>query len=81
MQHGCGIRLHERIPPGTRLLIDLIDTTERSAKGTVIDAVPLDSSRKDWLIGIELETSRNFWGLSDLPVDWSSPKEGPPRKF
>jgi hypothetical protein len=72
--HGCGVRAQERIRPGTRVLLDLL-TEERSAKGLVIDAVPLDSSGDDWLIGIELETSGNFWGLSDAPLDWLTETE------
>ena len=72
--HGCCVRAHERIRPGTRVLLDLL-TEERSAKGVVIDAVPLDSSGDDWLIGIELEASGNFWGLSDAPLDWVIEKE------
>jgi hypothetical protein len=67
--NGCGVRAQQRIRPGTRVLLDLL-THERSAKGVVIDAVPLDSSEDDWLIGIELETSGNFWGLSEAPLDW-----------
>ena len=72
--HGCGVRAQERIRPGTRVLLDLL-TEERSAKGVVIDAVPLHSSGDDWLIGIELETSGNFWGLSDAPLDWLTETE------
>jgi hypothetical protein len=72
--HGCGVRLPEKIPPGTRVLLDLL-TEERSAKGVVIDAVPLDGSGDDWLIGIELEASGSFWGLSDAPLDWLTETE------
>lgn len=56
------------------VVLDLL-TEERSAKGVVIDAVPLDSSGDDWLIGIELETSGNFWGLSEAPLDWLTQTE------
>lgn len=72
--HGCGVRARERIRPGTPVLLDLL-TEERSAKGVVIDAVPLDRSGDEWLIGIELETSGNFWGLSDAPLDWLTETE------
>lgn len=69
--HGCGVRTRARIRPGTRILLDLL-AEERSAKGVVIDTVPLDSSGRDWLIGIELETAGNFWGLANPPPDWST---------
>jgi hypothetical protein len=72
--HGCGVRAQERIRPGTRVLLDLL-TEERSAKGVVIDAVPLDSSGDDWLIGIGLEIPGNFWGLPDAPADWLTETE------
>lgn len=72
--HGCGVRVQERIRPGTRIVLDLL-TEERSAKGVVIDVVPLDRSGDEWLIGIELETSGNFWGLSDAPLDWLTETE------
>jgi hypothetical protein len=72
--YGCGDRAQERIRPGIRVLIDLL-TEKRSAKGVVIDAVPLDSSGDQWLIGIELETAGNFWGLSDAPLDWLTETE------
>ena len=73
--HGCGVRLRERIPPGTPVFLDLL-TEQRLAKGVVIDSVPLDTSGTDWLIGIELETFGNFWGLSDAPPDWSTEPGG-----
>jgi hypothetical protein len=72
--HGCGAWSQERIRPGTRVLLDLL-TEEPSAKGIVIDVVPLDSSGDQWLIGIELETAGNFWGLSDTPLNWVIEKE------
>jgi len=68
--HGCGVISHESIPPGTRVLLDLL-TEPRQAKGVVIDAVPLDNSGADWLIGIELASSGNFWGIVDAPSDWA----------
>ena len=69
--HGCDVRAHVRIPPGTRVLLDLL-TEHRNAKGVVVDAVPLDNSGADWLIGIELETFGNFWRLSYAPPDWGT---------
>lgn len=67
--HGCGVLLHERIASGTRVVIDLL-IEQRQTRGIVIDAVPIDSLGKDWLIGIEFEQFGNFWGLPDAPPDW-----------
>jgi len=72
--HGCGILLRERIPCGTRVVIDLL-IEQRQTRGIVIDAVPIDSSARDWLIGIEFEQFGNFWGLSDAPPDWRAGQE------
>jgi hypothetical protein len=77
--HGCGVRLRERIAPGTPVFLDLL-TEERNTKGVVIDAVALDNTGTDWLIGIELNTFGNFWGLPNAPSDWSAEGHGPPRK-
>ena len=72
--HGCGVVTHEWMPSGTRVLLDLL-TDPRQAKGVVIDAVPLDDSKADWLIGIELANFGNFWGLLDAPSDWRTQSE------
>jgi hypothetical protein len=53
------------------VFIDLL-TEERQAKGCVVDAVSLDNSGTDWLIGIEFDKVGNFWGLSDPPLDWGA---------
>jgi hypothetical protein len=69
--HGCGVRLEQRIAPGTGVFLDLL-TEERQAKGRVVDAVSLDNAGTDWLIGIEFAKVGNFWGLSDPPLDWGA---------
>jgi len=69
--HGCGVRMQEKIPSGTRVLLDLLHMDKCSAKGVVIDVVPLENSEAKWLIGIELETAGNFWGLLEVPPDWN----------
>jgi hypothetical protein len=72
--HGCGVITREKLAPGTRVLLDLL-TDQRHAKGIVVDAVLLDHSGEDWLVGIELENQANFWGLLDAPTDWQTQEE------
>ena len=69
--HGCGVIASERVPAGTHVLLDLL-AEPRQARGVVIDAVPLDNSGTSWLIGIELATFGNFWGIVDPPSDWAA---------
>jgi len=42
-----------------------------------VDAVPLDNSGENWLVGIELASHGNFWGLLDAPADWRNQVELP----
>lgn len=72
--HGCGVITREKLAPGTPVLLDLL-TDQRQAKGIVVDAVMLDQSGEDWLVGIELGNQGNFWGLLDAPADWQSLEE------
>ena len=78
--HGCGVLLPERIPTGTRVVIDLL-LGQRQTRGVVVDAVPLDGSGGGWLIGIEFDQAGNFWALPDPPPDWRTGNgSGSPRK-
>jgi len=67
--HGCGVIAPVRIPPGCRVMLDLL-TDERRTSGVVVDAVALDNSGDNWLIGIQLDNFGNFWGVLDAPSDW-----------
>ncbi len=69
--HGCGVIARESISAGTRVLLDLL-SQERNTGGVVVDAISLDNSGENWLIGIEFDNFGNFWGVPDPPADWET---------
>jgi len=74
--HGCGVIAPEKILLGSRVLLDLL-TDDRHTSGVVVDAVALDNSGDNWLIGIELDNFGKFWGVLDAPSDWRTQEAQP----
>jgi hypothetical protein len=66
--HGCAVIVPERLKDGTPVTMQLV-SNGTSKKGRVVLAVPLLES-VSWLLGVELDSPGNFWGVRDPPADW-----------
>ena len=67
--HGCGVGAPRALPLGTQVNITL-SASGKTATAKVVVAVELSQQEGTWLLGLELDTPRNFWELSYPPADW-----------
>jgi hypothetical protein len=67
--HGCGIAASRPLPLGTPVTITL-SGSGKSATAKVAVAVELSRQEGTWLLGLELDSPRNFWEVPYPPADW-----------
>src|SRR6266849_6352684 len=67
--HGCGLIAKRPIPRGMRLRFEIV-AARRYTTAVVSEVVPLGGDPETWLIGLELDTPGNFWGIDYAPTDW-----------
>lgn len=70
---GCGLRLTTALPAGTQVLLDELPAGLK-VTGIVVNAVPLGSDKKYWLVGVALDRTGNIWGIHPAPADWGETK-------
>ena len=66
---GCGLQTAAEIPLNTPVEFAIQD---RVASGHVLNSTLVDSERKIWVVGVELNQSGNFWGVDPPPADWEA---------
>jgi hypothetical protein len=66
---GCGLQTAAEIPVNTPVEFAIQD---RVASGHVLNSTLVDSERKIWVVGVELNQSGNFWGVDPPPADWEA---------
>jgi len=67
--HGCGVIAKCAIPRGMRLRLEIV-SARRDTTAVVSEIVPLGGYPETWLVGLELDTPGNFWGIDYAPSDW-----------
>jgi hypothetical protein len=67
--HGCGMISKQEIPRGMHVRVEII-AAGRYTTAVVSEMVPLGGDPETWLIGLELDTPGNFWGINYAPSDW-----------
>ena len=75
--HGCGLIAKQEIPRGMRVQIEIV-AARRHTTALVSEMVPLGGDPETWLIGLELDTPGNFWGIDYAPSDWKVSEVQPP---
>src|SRR5215470_19686610 len=64
--HGCGMIAKQEIRRGLRVRLEII-SAQLFTMAVVSEVVPLGGDPETWLIGLELETPGNFWGIEYAP--------------
>jgi hypothetical protein len=67
--HGCGLIVPRSLPVGTPVRLEIV-SAKRSTTARVAELVPLGGDPETWLVGLELDTPGNFWGIEYAPSDW-----------
>src|SRR5215813_12193281 len=67
--HGCGLITQHSLPRDLPVRLEIVPS-KRQTNARVADVVPLGGDPETWLIGMELETPGNFWGIEYAPSDW-----------
>lgn len=67
--HGCGVIAPRALGLGVLVRMGIV-SAKRYARAHVREAVPLGGDPETWLVGLELETPGNFWGIDYAPSDW-----------
>ncbi len=63
--HGCGVQLHDPLPAGTRVRVEVQD---RRMTGRVVEVVSIEDHA--WMVGVSLDQPGNIWGVRECPRDW-----------
>jgi hypothetical protein len=67
---GCAVRCTGPVKNGA--IVELKGLPARATiSARVINCICLAEQEKIWLLGLELETAGNWWGIEDVPPDWS----------
>jgi hypothetical protein len=67
---GCAVRCTRPVKNGA--IVELKGLPARATiSARVINCICLGEQEKIWLLGLELETAGNWWGIEDVPPDWS----------
>jgi hypothetical protein len=74
--HGCGMITQHAVPQGTRVRLEIVPA-KRHTTAFVADVVSLGGDPETWLLGLELDSPGNFWGIEYAPSDWRI-EESPP---
>ncbi len=67
--HGCGLIVPRALAPGIPVRLE-IASAKRRTTAHVSEVVPLGGDPETWLVGLELDTPGNFWGIDYAPSDW-----------
>jgi hypothetical protein len=67
--HGCGLITQSSLPRDLPVRLEIVPS-KRSTTARVADVVSLGGSPETWLVGMELDTPGNFWGIEYAPSDW-----------
>ena len=74
--HGCGVIAMRAITQGVRVRVEIV-SAKRHTTARVVEVVPLGGDPETWLVGLELETPGNFWGIQYAPSDWKIEEKQP----
>jgi hypothetical protein len=74
--HGCGVIAMRAITQGVRVRVEIV-SAKRDTTARVVEVVPLGGDPETWLVGLELETPGNFWGIQYAPSDWKIEENRP----
>lgn len=75
--HGCGLITQHSLPRGLSVELEIIKSGRRNT-ARVADVVSLGGDPETWLLGMELDTPGNFWGIEYAPSDWKIEEPPPP---
>jgi len=67
--HGCGLITQRGLPRDLAVRLEII-RSGRQTTARVADVVSLGGEPETWLLGMELDTPGNFWGIEYAPSDW-----------
>ncbi|HLK32131.1 MAG TPA: hypothetical protein VKT29_03515 [Terriglobales bacterium] len=67
--HGCGLIAHTPLDKGTRVKLGLLPGQE-DVTARIVDVVKLGEDGRAWLLGLQLDTPGNVWGVRNPPHDW-----------
>jgi len=68
--HGCGLVVQRPLARGLPVRLEIVPAKRRTT-ACVADVVPLGGTPETWLLGMELDTPGNFWGIDYAPSDWT----------
>ncbi|HUM05174.1 MAG TPA: PilZ domain-containing protein [Terriglobales bacterium] len=74
--HGCGLITQRSLPRDLPVQLEIV-RSGRQTTARVADVVSLGGEPETWLLGMELDTPGNFWGIEYAPSDWKI-EEVPP---
>src|SRR4051812_2763749 len=67
--HGCGVVTEHSLPRDLPVQLEIVQA-KRTVTARVADVVSLGGEPETWLLGLELDTPGNFWGIEYAPSDW-----------
>ena len=67
--HGCGLITQHALPRDLPVRLEIV-SAKRHVTARVADVVSLGGEPETWLLGLELDTPGNFWGIEYAPSDW-----------
>ncbi len=67
--HGCGLIVPRALAPGIPVRLEIV-SAKRHTTAHVSEVVPLGGDPETWLVGLELDSPGNFWGIDYAPSDW-----------
>ena len=68
--HGCGLISPRALKMNLPVRLEII-SAKRHTTAQVSEVVPLGGDPETWLIGLELHSPGNFWGIEYAPSDWA----------
>ena len=75
--HGCGLIAPRAFVLGVQVRLEIV-SAKRHTRARVGEVVPLGGDPETWLIGLELDTPGNFWGIDYAPADWKIEESASP---
>src|SRR5205809_6803391 len=66
--HGCGLISSKRLEKGVPVKLGLLPGNHE-ATARVVDVVQLGEENRTWLLGLQLDTPANVWGVQEAPAD------------
>jgi len=75
--HGCGLITQRGLPRDLPVRLEIV-RSGRQTTARVADVVALGGDPETWLLGMELDTPGNFWGIEYAPSDWKIEEPPPP---